>query len=259
MECGTSRRGQNDVRHRQRQFPEPDTLNSRCASMCGPPPWSFPLPSAGSPVDCTAARTAKGFPVGGKVSSGCGRFGRGSLNNRNSDELYTELRSRSISDSLEPRKHRYLRLGEQVARVPLALYVHLSSRNLGSSGVSVGCCLGEDAKLAAAPLAQGPFSRPREAATEGAPPARHGGWGARATRRNSHRNSWHSSQPNSQQQCTRMAKNGAERPFPPICVHSFAPTATLVTGRGHGSHDIDGPMAPVMPGRSDLRSTPPGR
>ena len=153
--------------------------------MCGPPPWSFPLPSAGSPVDCTAARTAKGFPVGGKVSSGCGRFGRGSLNNRNSDELYTKLRSRSISDSLEPRKHRYLRLGEQVARVPLALYVHLSSRNLGSSGVSVGCCLGEDAKLAAAPLAQGPFSRPREAATEGAPPARHGGWGARATRRNS--------------------------------------------------------------------------
>ena len=128
--------------------------------MCGPPPWSFPLPSAGSPADCTAARTAKGFPVGGKVSSGCGRFGRGSLNNRNSDELYTELRSRSISDSLEPRKHRYLRLGEQVARVPLALYVHLSSRNLGSSGVSVGCCLGEDAKLAAAPLAQGPFSRP---------------------------------------------------------------------------------------------------
>mgnify|MGYP000869158641 FL=1 len=159
--------------------------------MCGPPPWSFPLPSAGSPADCTAARTAKGFPVGGKVSSGCGRFGRGSLNNRNSDELYTELRSRSISDSLEPRKHRYLRLGEQVARVPLALYVHLSSRNLGSSGVSVGCCLGEDAKLAAAPLAQGPFSRPREAATEGAPSARHGGWGARATRRNSHRNSVH--------------------------------------------------------------------
>ena len=71
------------------------------------------------------------------------------------------MRSRSISDSLEARKHRYLRLGEQAARVPLALYVHLSSRNLGSSGVSVGCCLGEDAKLAAAPLAQGPFSRPR--------------------------------------------------------------------------------------------------
>ena len=251
--------------------------------MCGPPPWSFPLPSAGSPADCTAARTAKGFPVGGKVSSGCGRFGRGSLNNRNSDELYTELRSRSISDSLEPRKHRYLRLGEQVARVPLALYVHLSSRNLGSSGVSVGCCLGEDAKLAAAPLAQGPFSRPREAATEGAPSARHGGWGARATRRNSHRSSrrnsvhkcpktaprgrfrrsvYTSASPRlsaTAQQCTQMPQNSSEGPFSPICVHSFAPTATLVTGRGHGSHDIDGPMAPVMPGRSDLRSTPPGR
>ena len=64
------------------------------------------------------------------------------------------MRSRSISDSLEARKHRYLRLGEQAARVPLALY--------GSSGVCVGCCLGEDASLAAAVLAQSPFSQPRE-------------------------------------------------------------------------------------------------
>ena len=31
------------------------------------------------------------------------------------------------------------------------------------------------------------------------------------------------------------------------------------TGRGHGSHDIEGPMAPVMPKRSDLRPMPPGR
>ena len=206
--------------------------------MCGPPPWSFPLPSAGSPADCTAARTAKGFPVGGKVSSGCGRFGRGSLNNRNSDELYTELRSRSISDSLEPRKHRYLRLGEQVARVPLALYVHLSSRNLGSSGVSVGCCLGEDAKLAAAPLAQGPFSRPREAATEGAPPARHGGWGARATRRSSRRKA-------------RVAKVYTNTPkrlqgaiFADLCTLLTVSTSDRATGRRHGSHDVDGPMAP---------------
>ena len=54
----------------------------------------------------------------------------------------------------------------------------------GSSGVCVGCCLGEDANLAA-PLAQSLFSRPRERrATEGALPARHGGWGARATRCN---------------------------------------------------------------------------
>ena len=51
----------------------------------------------------------------------------------------------------------------------------------------------------------------------------------------------------------------AERPSSPICVHSCIPTAARATGRGHGPHDIEGPMAPVMPGRSDLRSTPPGR
>ena len=50
-----------------------------------------------------------------------------------------------------------------------------------------------------------------------------------------------------------------ERPFSPICVHSCVPTAARATGRGHGSHDIEGPMAPVMPGRSNLRSMPPGR
>ena len=79
------------------------------------------------------------------------------------------------------------------------------------------------------------------------------------------------------QQCTRMPQNDAEEPFPPICVHSCAPMSvrngatvytnapkrlrevifanlcTLLcphgrsrTGRGHGSHDIDGPMALVM-------------
>ena len=132
------------------------------------------------------------------------------------------------------------------------------------------------------------FFRPRgRRSPRGVPAVRHGGWGARATRRNSHRNSHRSSRRNSvhkcpktaprgrfrrsvytpasprlsatAQQCTQMPQNSSERPFPPICVHSFAPTATLVTGRGHGPHDIDGPMAPVMPGRSDLRSTPPGR
>ena len=51
----------------------------------------------------------------------------------------------------------------------------------------------------------------------------------------------------------------AESPFSPICVHSCIPTAARATGRGHGSHDVDGPMAPVMPGRSGLRPTPPGR
>ena len=70
----------------------------------------------------------------------------------------------------------------------------------GSSGVCVGCCLGEDANLAA-PLAQSLFSRPRERrATEGALPARHGGWGARATRRNSRRNSVH--------ECPKTAPRG---------------------------------------------------
>ena len=56
-----------------------------------------------------------------------------------------------------------------------------------------------------------------------------------------------------------MAQNGAEGPFLPICVHSCVPTAARTAGRGHGSHDIEGPMAPVMPERSDLRPTPPGR
>ena len=45
------------------------------------------------------------------------------------------------------------------------------------------------------------------------------------------------------QQCTQVPQNDTERPFSPICVHSFAPTAARATERGHGSHD-DGPMAP---------------
>ena len=51
----------------------------------------------------------------------------------------------------------------------------------------------------------------------------------------------------------------AESPSSPVYVHSCIPTAALATERGHGSHDVDGPMAPVMPERSDLRSMPPGR
>ena len=126
-----------------------------------------------------------------------------------------------------------------------------------------------------------------EAATEGAPPAHHGGWGARATRRGSRRKArvatvytndpkrrrearsshlctllrsqGHSQPKPTAQQCTQMPRNGAERPFPPICVHSCAPTTARVTGRGHWSHDVDGPMAPVMSGCSDLRPTPPER
>ena len=87
-----------------------------------------------------------------------------------------------------------------------------------------------------------------------------------------------------------MAQNGSEGLFSPICVHScvpalahnvatvytnapkrlreaiFAnlctlcvPTTACATGRGYGSHDINDPMAPAMPGRSDLTPTPPGR
>ena len=65
--------------------------------------------------------------------------------------------------------------------------------------------------------------------------------------------------PAASQQCTQMPQNGAESPSSPICVHSCVTTAARATGRGHGSHDIDGPMAPVMPERSNLRSMPPGR
>ena len=46
-----------------------------------------------------------------------------------------------------------------------------------------------------------------------------------------------------------MTQNGAERPFSPICVHSCVSTADRATGRRHGSHDVDGPIALVMLGR----------
>ena len=119
----------------------------------------------------------------------------------------------------------------------------------GSSGVCVSWHLSENASLAAAPLAQSLFSRLGERrATEGR--CRHAmAVGALVP-------------PDAtlaSQQCTRMAQNGSERPFSPICVHSCVPTAACATGRGYGSHDNNDPMAPVTPGRSDLRPTPPGR
>ena len=81
-----------------------------------------------------------------------------------------------------------------------------------------------------------------------------------------------------------MPQNGSERPFSSICVHSCVttpvhnvatvytnapkrlretifvdlctlfctPTTARATGRGYGFHDINDPMASVMPGRSDL-------
>ena len=38
-----------------------------------------------------------------------------------------------------------------------------------------------------------------------------------------------------------------------LCTLPWPPTAARATGRGHGPHDIDGPMVPVMPWGSDLR------
>ena len=46
---------------------------------------------------------------------------------------------------------------------------------------------------------------------------------------------------------------------PDARVWAASDKARVATGRGHGSHDIDNPMALVMPGCSDLRPTPPGR
>ena len=156
-----------------------------------------------------------------------------------------------------------------------------------SPGVCVGCCLGEDTKLAVAPLTQSLFSRlrgrrpprgrRRHAMAVGAlaPPD-----AARvATRiakvytnapkrrgeaRSSHlrtllRSQGHPQPKPTAQQCTRMPQNGVEGLFSPICVHSCVPTVDRATGRRHGSYDVDGPMAPRRQGGSDLRPTPPGR
>ena len=56
--------------------------------------------------------------------------------------------------------------------------------------------------------------------------------------------------------CERWLRR--EAIFADLCT-LLRPTAARTTGRGHGSHDVDGPMAPVMPERSGLRPTPPGR
>ena len=84
----------------------------------------------------------------------------------------------------------------------------------GSSGICVGCCLGEDASLTAAPLAQSLSSRPRE----------------RRPARGRHRHAMVVEvlvPPDvirivklASQQCTQVPQNGSERPVSPICVHS---------------------------------------
>ncbi len=100
----------------------------------------------------------------------------------------------------------------------------------GSSGICMGCCLGEDARLAVAPLAQSLSHRAclpdkGEATTGGrrrhtmaleplVPPDT-----VRVATRIAARTILAS------QQCTRMPQNGAKRPFLPICVHSCVPTS----------------------------------
>ena len=125
----------------------------------------------------------------------------------------------------------------------------------------MGCCLGEDANLAAAPLAQSLFFRPRvfrprerrppmerrrhiisvEALV---PPDATRGAAHSATCSNSV-HEWPKTAPRGRfrrlvytlasprparatltlQQCTQMAKNGVERPFSPTCVHCCVPTS----------------------------------
>ena len=89
----------------------------------------------------------------------------------------------------------------------------------------MGCCLGEDGKLAAA-LAQ-------------SLPSRQGGGDHRGGRRRHTMALEPLVPPDSarvatriaartilaSQQCTRMPQNGAKRPFLPICVHSCVPTS----------------------------------
>ena len=57
---------------------------------------------------------------------------------------------------------------------------------------------------------------------------------------------------------TNGPKRLREAVFADLCT-LCVPTAACATGRGYGSHDINDPMAPAMPGRSDLTPTPPGQ
>ena len=156
------------------------------------------------------------------------------------------------------------------------------THNVGSSGVCVGCCLGEDSNLAA-PLAQSLFFLPGERR----PPrgrCRHtmavgvlvppdatrvvacvatvytNAPKPRREARSSHlctllRSQGHPQPKLASQQCTQMPQNGAESPFSPICVHSCVTTAARATGRGHRSIGIQAvlrgrgaPWCPSWPG-----------
>ena len=97
----------------------------------------------------------------------------------------------------------------------------------GPSGICVGCCLGEDASLTVAPLAQSLSSRPREKRP------------ARGRRR--HAMVVEVLVPPdvirivklASQQCTQVPQNGSERPVSPICVHSCeSPRSLARSSRG---------------------------
>ena len=89
----------------------------------------------------------------------------------------------------------------------------------GSSGVCMGCCLGEDANLATAPLAQSLFFRPRERRPPMGDRRRHAMAVEALVPPDAARAILAS------QQCTQVPQNGIEEPFSPICVHSCAPTS----------------------------------
>ena len=60
---------------------------------------------------------------------------------------------------------------------------------------------------------------------------------------------------NSVHKCPRTAPRGRSR----RSVYTLCPHGRSCDRVGHGSHNVDGPMAPVMPGYLDLRPTLPGR
>ena len=154
-----------------------------------------------------------------------------------------------------------------------------------SPGVCVGCCLGEDTKLAVAPLTQSLFSRPRgrrpprgrrrhamavgalvppdaaRVATRiatvytNAPKRRRGAVFADLCTLLTVSTSVH----NGATVYTNVPKRHREAVFADLCILLTVSTSDHATGQRYGSYDVDGPMAPRRQGGSDLRPTPPGR
>ena len=123
-----------------------------------------------------------------------------------------------------------------------------ASRSLSSIGVNA-------TELQVYPARHGTLSH--DAASSARLQRQTSGDATRASRRSLHRNWRRNWRRNSVHKCPKTGPRGYFRqsvytPAPP-------PTSARATGRGHGSHDVDGPMVPVMPGRPDLRTTPQGR